>query len=69
MAALGIDGRSIRVAGCKKFQDYYINVITQKLGAQIYADGLKHSLELRIQSLKTSEAEKHRKTPKSTYRC
>lgn len=30
----------------KNFQDYYINVITQKLGAQIYADGLKHSLQL-----------------------
>ena len=30
----------------KNFQDYYINVITQKLGAKIYADGLEHSLEL-----------------------
>ena len=30
----------------KNFQDYYVNTITQKLGAQIYADGLKHSLEL-----------------------
>jgi ATP-binding cassette, subfamily B, bacterial len=30
----------------KNFQDYYVNVITQKLGAQIYSDGLRHSLEL-----------------------
>lgn len=30
----------------KNFQDYYINVITQKIGAQIYNDGLAHSLEL-----------------------
>lgn len=30
----------------KNFQDYYINTITQKLGAQIYSDGLRHSLEL-----------------------
>jgi ATP-binding cassette, subfamily B, bacterial len=30
----------------KNFQDYYINVITQRLGAKIYSDGLKHSLEL-----------------------
>ncbi len=30
----------------KNFQDYFVNVITQKLGAQIYSDGLKHSLEL-----------------------
>src|ERR1041385_3025367 len=30
----------------KAFQDYYTNVITQRLGAQIYSDGLRHSLEL-----------------------
>jgi ATP-binding cassette subfamily B protein len=30
----------------KNFQDYYVNVITQRLGAQIYTDGIKHSLEL-----------------------
>ncbi len=30
----------------KNFQDYFVNTVTQKLGAQIYADGLKHSLEL-----------------------
>ena len=30
----------------KAFQDYYVNVITQQLGAQIYADGLRHSLDL-----------------------
>ena len=33
----------------KNFQDYYVNVITQKLGAQIYSDGLKYSLELPYQ--------------------
>lgn len=33
----------------KNFQDYYINVITQRLGAEMYADGLKHSLELPYQ--------------------
>lgn len=30
----------------KAFQDYYVNVITQRLGAKIYSDGLRHSLEL-----------------------
>ena len=30
----------------KNFQDYFINVITQRLGAQIYSDGIRHSLEL-----------------------
>ncbi|NUN69622.1 MAG: ABC transporter ATP-binding protein [Bacteroidetes bacterium] len=43
LVAMGVAFVS-RVA--KNFQDYYINVITQRLGAQIYADGLKHSLEL-----------------------
>ncbi|MBS1518748.1 MAG: ABC transporter ATP-binding protein [Bacteroidetes bacterium] len=30
----------------KNFQDYFLNVITQKLGADIYTDGLSHSLKL-----------------------
>ena len=30
----------------KNFQDYFVNVITQKLGAQMYSDGLEHSLGL-----------------------
>jgi ATP-binding cassette subfamily B protein len=33
----------------KNFQDYYTNIITQKVGAKMYADGLKHSLELPFQ--------------------
>ena len=33
----------------KNFQDYFTNIITQKLGAKMYADGLKHSLELPYQ--------------------
>jgi ATP-binding cassette subfamily B protein len=42
-AAVGVAFVS-RVA--KNFQDYYINVITQQLGARIYADGVEHSLGL-----------------------
>jgi ATP-binding cassette subfamily B protein len=42
-AAMGVAFVS-RVA--KNFQDYFINVITQRLGARIYADGIRHSLEL-----------------------
>src|SRR6185437_3902169 len=30
----------------KNFQDYYVNVITQQVGARLYADGVRHSLEL-----------------------
>lgn len=33
----------------KNFQDYYVNVIIQKIGARIYADGLSHSLLLPYQ--------------------
>ncbi len=30
----------------KNFQDYFLNVIIQKTGADIYSDGIEHSLEL-----------------------
>src|SRR3954470_22696011 len=43
LASIGVAFVS-RVA--KNFQDFYVNVITQKVGARIYADGLAHSLEL-----------------------
>jgi ATP-binding cassette subfamily B protein len=30
----------------KNFQDYYVNTIVQRLGAEMYSDGIRHSLEL-----------------------
>lgn len=45
-AAIGVAMVS-RIA--KNFQDYFTNIITQKVGAEMYADGLKHSLELPYQ--------------------
>ncbi|HEY7212854.1 MAG TPA: ABC transporter ATP-binding protein [Bryobacteraceae bacterium] len=42
-AAVGVAFIS-RVA--KNFQDYYVNVITQRTGAQLYADGVERSLSL-----------------------
>src|SRR3954464_7967393 len=42
-AAVGVAFVS-RVA--KNFQDYYISLITQQLGARLYSDGIRHSLEL-----------------------
>jgi ATP-binding cassette subfamily B protein len=45
-AAVGVAFVS-RVA--KNFQDYVINVVTQRMGAQMYTDGLRHSLELPFQ--------------------
>lgn len=46
LASMGVAMIS-RIA--KNIQDYYVNVVTQKVGAQIYSDGLKHSLELPYQ--------------------
>ncbi|MBX0289212.1 ABC transporter ATP-binding protein/permease [Hymenobacter sp. HSC-4F20] len=46
LQALGVAMVS-RIA--KNFQDYYTNVITQRLGAELYSDGLRHSLELPYQ--------------------
>jgi ATP-binding cassette, subfamily B, bacterial len=46
LQALGVAMVS-RIA--KNFQDYYVNVITQRLGAQLYTDGLRHSLDLPYQ--------------------
>lgn len=46
-------GASIGVAMvsriAKAFQDYFINLIIQKLGADIYTDGLKHTLQVPFQ--------------------
>ncbi|MES2519971.1 MAG: ABC transporter ATP-binding protein [Bacteroidota bacterium] len=53
-AILPLTGASIGVAFvsrvAKNFQDYYINTVTQRVGAQIYADGISHSLELPYES-------------------
>jgi ATP-binding cassette subfamily B protein len=46
LAAVGVAFVS-RVA--KNFQDYYVNVVTQRLGAQLYSDGIRHSLDLPYQ--------------------
>ncbi|WP_316785866.1 ABC transporter ATP-binding protein [Pedobacter frigiditerrae] len=45
-AAIGVAMVS-RIA--KNFQDYFTSIIIQKVGAKMYADGLKHSLELPYQ--------------------
>jgi ATP-binding cassette subfamily B protein len=53
MAVLKLLGLSISVAMisriAKNFQDYVVNVITQKTGAKIYSEGLKRSLQLPYQ--------------------
>ena len=43
LAAMGVAFVS-RVA--KNFQDYYLNVITQQVGARLYSDGVRHALQL-----------------------
>ncbi len=48
LVALGVGAAMIsRIA--KNFQDYFTNIIVLKTGAQMYSDGLRHSLELPYQ--------------------
>src|SRR5580693_9760468 len=42
----GVIGVALISRIAKNFQDYFVNVITQKVGARIYTDGIRHSLEL-----------------------
>ncbi len=46
LASIGVAMVS-RIA--KAFQDYFVSAITQKLGAQMYTDGLRHSMRLPYQ--------------------
>lgn len=49
LVGLGVGAAMVsRIA--KNFQDYFANIITQKLGASMYADGLEHSLKLPYQT-------------------
>jgi ATP-binding cassette subfamily B protein len=43
---LGLVGVAFVSRVAKNFQDYFINVITLRLGSSIYADGVRHSLDL-----------------------
>ena len=53
LGVLGLVGLSVGAAMvsriAKNFQDYFTSIIVQKVGARMYADGLKHSLELPYQ--------------------
>ncbi|MFI5152028.1 MAG: ABC transporter ATP-binding protein [Chitinophagales bacterium] len=46
LASIGVAMVS-RIA--KNFQDYFLNMITQKFGARIFTDGLKHAMKLPYQ--------------------
>ncbi|MEY4530567.1 MAG: hypothetical protein RLZZ156_1288, partial [Deinococcota bacterium] len=52
-AVLTLLGASVGVAMvsriAKNFQDYYLNVIVQKFGAQVFSDGLQHAMKLPYQ--------------------
>lgn len=49
LVGLGIGAAMVsRIA--KNLQDYFTSIVVQKLGANMYADGLKHSLELPYQT-------------------
>lgn len=40
----------------KNFQDYFVNVITQKVGTEMYADGIRHSLSLPYQDFEDQKS-------------
>lgn len=60
--ALGLIGALIGVAMvsriAKNFQDYVVNVVIQKYGAQMYTDGLKHALRLPYQEFEDQSSGK-----------
>ncbi|MCX6291201.1 MAG: ABC transporter ATP-binding protein [Bacteroidetes bacterium] len=45
-ALLALIGVAMVSRIAKNFQDYFLNVVVQKVGVQIYSDGIRHSLEL-----------------------
>jgi len=46
---LGMVGVAFVSRVAKNFQDYFTNVIVQQLGAKMYSDGIRHSLDLPYQ--------------------
>jgi ATP-binding cassette subfamily B protein len=40
----------------KNFQDYYINVVSQSVGASMYADGIAHSLRLPFRAFEDQQS-------------
>ncbi len=49
LLSLGTVGVAFVSRVAKNFQDYFLNTIIQRSGAELYADGVKHSLELPYQ--------------------
>lgn len=47
---LGFVGVALVSRIAKNFQDYYVNVITQKVGTEMYSDSVKHSFSLPFES-------------------
>ena len=47
---LGFVGVSLVSRIAKNFQDYYVSVITQKVGTEMYSDSVKHSFSLPFES-------------------
>ena len=67
LAAVGVAFVS-RVA--KNFQDYFVNVIVQRLGAKMYSDGIRHSLDLPYQVFEDQRSgETSGQAAKSPQRC
>jgi ATP-binding cassette subfamily B protein len=53
---LGIVGVAMVSRIAKNFQDYYINVVSQSVGANMYADGIAHSLRLPFRAFEDQQS-------------
>ncbi len=53
---LGFIGVAMVSRIAKNFQDYYVNVISQSVGARMYADGIAHSLRLPYRSFEDQQS-------------
>ena len=49
LVLLGMVGAALVSRIAKNFQDYFVNVIVQRMGAKMYSDGVQHSLDLPYQ--------------------
>ena len=53
----------------ENFQDYFVNVIVQRLGAKMYSDEIRHSLDLPLEVFEDQRSgETLGKAPKSPQR-
>ncbi len=56
LLVLGFVGVAMVSRIAKNFQDYYVNVISQSVGAKMYADGIAHSMRLPFRAFEDQQS-------------